>query len=88
MSGGSRLLGGIPTNLYLSVSTITAIVEVWLPFMMCRICILRTLTYQVEVFCSCEAIAVIASMAYMTIMEFFDEYPTPFSPEIMMMISH
>jgi len=30
-------------NLYLSVSTITAIVEMWLPFMTCRICILRTL---------------------------------------------
>ena len=29
-----------------------AIVEVWLPFMMCRTCILKTLTCQADVFCS------------------------------------
>ena len=28
-----------------------AIVEAWLPFMMCRTCILKTLTCQAEVFC-------------------------------------
>ena len=42
-SGGSWSLGGIPTNLYLSIYRNCAIVEAWLPFMMCRICILRTL---------------------------------------------
>ena len=33
---------------------------------------------------NCGAIAVIASANYMTIMELFDEYPAPFSPEMMM----
>ena len=32
------------------------------------------------------AIAVIASMTYMTIVELFVEYPTPFSPEMMMIV--
>jgi len=35
---------------------------------------------------NCGAIAVIASMTYMTIMELFDEYPTPFSPKMMMIV--
>jgi len=53
--------------------------------MTCRICILRVLTCQAEVFvlmiyANCGAIAFIASTTYMTIMELFDEYPTPFSP--------
>ena len=30
----------------------------------------------------------IASKNYMTIMELFDEYPTPFSPEMMIVIDH
>ena len=47
----------------------------------------RTLTCQAEVFCvNFGAIAVIASMTYMTIMELFDEYPAPFSPEMMMIV--
>jgi len=35
---------------------------------------------------NCEAIAVFASKTYMTIVELFDEYPTPFSPEIAMIV--
>ena len=35
---------------------------------------------------NCGAIAVIVSMTYMTIMELFDEYPAPFSPEMMMIV--
>ena len=35
---------------------------------------------------NCGAIAVIASTTYMTIVELFDEYPAPFSSEMMMMI--
>ena len=31
---------------------------------------------------NCGAIAVIASTTYMTIVELFDEYPAPFSPEM------
>jgi len=38
------------------------------------------------IFANCGAIAVIASMTYMTIMELFDEYPAPFSPEMMMIV--
>ena len=50
------------------------------------------LTCQADVFCSCYmyancgAIAVIASTTYMTIMELFDEYPAPISPEMMMIV--
>ena len=36
--------------------------------------------------CNCGAIAVITSATYMTIMELFDEYPAPFSPERMMVV--
>ena len=46
-SGGSRPLGGkfLPTCtcLYLPYTRNCAIMEAWLPFMTCRICILRTL---------------------------------------------
>jgi len=38
------------------------------------------------VYANCGAIAVIASMTYMTIMELFDEYPTPFSSEMTMIV--
>jgi len=38
------------------------------------------------IFANCGAIAVIASMTYMTIMELFDEYPAPFSLENMMIV--
>ena len=31
---------------------------------------------------NCGAVTVIASMTYMAIVELFNEYPTPFSPEI------
>ena len=38
---------------------------------------------------NCGAIAVTASMTYMTIVELFDEYPSPFSPEMtMILIDH
>jgi len=35
---------------------------------------------------NCGAIAVIASMTYITIVELFDEYPAPFSPEMTMIV--
>ena len=38
------------------------------------------------IYANCGAIAVIASTTYMTIMEFFDECPIPFSPEMMMIV--
>ena len=34
----------------------------------------------------CGAIAVIATTTYMTIVELFDEYPAPFSPEMTMKV--
>jgi len=37
-------------------------------------------------YANCGAIAVIASTTYMTIMELFDGHPTPFSPEMMMIV--
>jgi len=67
-----------------------AIVEARFPFMTCRICILRTLlsgwSFVFKIYANCGAIAVIASMTYMTVMELFDEYPAPFSPEVMMIV--
>jgi len=39
-----------------------------------------------KIYANCGAIAVIASMTYMTVMELFDEYPAPFSPEVMMIV--
>jgi len=38
------------------------------------------------IYANCGAIAVIASTTYMTIMELFDEYSAPFSPEMMMLV--
>ena len=38
------------------------------------------------IYANCGAIAVIASMTYMTIVELLDEYPLPFSPEMMMIV--
>ena len=38
------------------------------------------------IYANCGAIAVIASTPYVTIMEIFDEYPTPFSPEMVMIV--
>jgi len=38
------------------------------------------------IYANCGAIAVIANIPYMTIMELFDEYPAPFSPEMMMIV--
>ena len=64
------------------------IVEAWLPFMTCRICILRTFlpgwSFLFMIHADCGAIAVIASTTYMTstVVELFDEYPAPFSPEM------
>ena len=34
------------------------------------------------IYANCGAIAVITSMTYMTIVELFDEYSAPFSPEV------
>ena len=34
------------------------------------------------IYVNCGAIAVITSATYMTIVEFFDEYFAPFSPEV------
>ena len=60
-----------------------AIREAWLPFMTC---ILRTLlsgwSFLFMIYANCGAIAVIASTTYHA--ELFDEYPTPFSPKMMM----
>ena len=39
-----------------------------------------------NLYANCGAIAVIASTTYMTIMELFDEYPAPFSLEMMMIV--
>jgi len=36
------------------------------------------------IYANCGAIAVITSMTYMTIVELFDEYSAPFSPEVIM----
>ena len=56
----------------------------------CGICILRILlsgwSFLFMMYANCEAIAVIASTTYMTIAELFDEYPTPFSSEMMMIV--
>ena len=41
---------------------------------------------DIYIYANCGAIAVIASTTYMTIMEFFDECPIPFSPEMMMIV--
>jgi len=38
------------------------------------------------IYANCGAIAVIASTTYMTIMEFFDKCPAPFSSEMMMIV--
>ena len=38
------------------------------------------------IYANCGAIAVIESTTYMTIMELFDEYPAPFSLEMMMIV--
>ena len=86
-SGGSQPLGGIPINLYLSISTVT--VPSWCGFLSWCVEYVSSKCYcHAEVFCSrhanCGAIAVIASMTYMTIVELFDEYPAPFSPEMTM----
>ena len=35
---------------------------------------------------NCGATADIASTTYMTVMGLFDEYPAPFSPEMMMVV--
>jgi len=37
---------------------------------------------DIRIYTNCGAIAVIASMTYMTVVELFDEYPAPFSPEL------
>jgi len=39
------------------------------------------------IYANCGAIAVIARTTYMTIMELFDEYPPPFSPEMMVIVT-
>ena len=39
-----------------------------------------------HIYANCGSIAVIASMTYMTIVDLFDEYPAPFSPEMTMIV--
>ena len=50
------------------------------------ICILRTSLsgwrFLFMIYANCGAIAVITSTTYMTIMELFDEFSAPFSPEV------
>ena len=76
--GGSRLLGGIPTNLYLSVSTVT--VPSWKTLRTLRT-LLSGWSSLFMIYANCGAIAVIASTTYMTIVELFDEYvPRPLLP--------
>ena len=65
-AGGSQLLGGISTNLYLFVSAMIVLMEVWLPFMMCRVSTLRPFLSGYSflfmiIYANCGAIAVIAS---------------------------
>ena len=38
------------------------------------------------IYANCGAIAVIVSTTCMTIVELFDEYPSPFSPQIPMIV--
>ena len=94
MTGGSQPLGGILTNLYLSVSSVT--VPSWRRGFLAwhvenvsvtyRICILRTSlsgwSFLFMMYANCGAIAVITSTTYMTIVELFGEYSAPFSPEV------
>ena len=66
------------------------IMEVWPPFHdvynMHPQNITVRLKFSFMIICNCDSIiAVTASMTYITIMEFFDECPTPSSPE---MIDH
>ena len=68
-----------------------AIVEAWLPFMTCRIWILRTLTCQAEVFCSwymqiVESLQSLQARPMWLFVELFDEYPAPFFPEMMVIV--
>ena len=37
------------------------------------------LKFPFVIYANCGAIAIIARMTYMTVVELFDEYPTPFS---------
>ena len=43
-------------------------------------------SFLLVIYANCGAIAVIASTTYMTVMELFDEYLAPFSPEMMMIV--
>jgi len=65
----------------------SVIMEAWFPFMNMHPCM--TLEYaSSEHHChaNCGAIALITSTTYMTIVELFDEYPVPFSPEMTMTV--
>jgi len=82
----------IPTNLFLSISTVT--LPSWrrgLPFMTCRnkypqdITVLLDSSVHDNGFHN-YAIAVIASTTYMIILELFDECSTPSSFEMMVII--
>ena len=66
-----------------------AIVEAWLPFMTCRICILRTLlsgwsfcSWYVQIVERLQSLQ--AQPTWLTWSS--DEYPTPFSPEMTMVV--
>jgi len=49
--------------------------------------LLKFSVHDTYVYANCGAIEVIASTTYMTIMELFDEYPAPFSPEMTMVVT-
>ena len=97
-TGGSRPLGGILTNLYLSISSVTVPSWRWRRgflswrvenvSMTYRICILRaslsvwSFLFMIILYANCGAILAITSTTYMTTVELFDEYSAPFSPEV------
>ena len=86
-SGDSRPLRGISTKLYLSISTVT--VPSWRHGILSEY-VSSEHYCQAEVFCSWYMQVVeplvIASTTYMTIVDLFDEYPAPFSPEMTMTV--
>jgi len=82
--GGRWLLGGIFCNLYLSVSIMSSWRRGFLSWYISSEHLIH-MYCQAEVFYSwdmqnCGAIAVIESMAYMTIVELFDDIPHPLLP--------
>ena len=85
-SGGSPPLGGIPTSLYLSIYPVT--VASW----RCGFLSWHVEYVSSEHYCHdiCKYVepfqSLHASTTYMTIVELFDEYPSPSSPEMTMIV--